>query len=57
VQVNGKLRDTVKIQRLNIKDQKAIEGLIMQSEKVKKYITGKPKKVIYVPGKIINFIV
>ncbi|MFA6552770.1 MAG: leucine--tRNA ligase, partial [Candidatus Paceibacterota bacterium] len=57
VQINGKLRDAIKIQRSNIKDQKVIEELVMKSEKVKKYITGKPKKIIYVPGKIINFIV
>lgn len=56
VQINGKLRDAIKIQRLNIKDQKVIEELVLKSEKVKKYITGKPKKIIYIPGKIINFI-
>ncbi|MFA6390297.1 MAG: leucine--tRNA ligase [Patescibacteria group bacterium] len=57
VQINGKLRDAIKIQRLNIKDQKAIEELVLKSEKVKKYMTGKPKKIIYIPGKIINFII
>jgi len=57
VQINGKLRDTIKVQRSNIKDQKAIEELAMSSEKVKKYVTGKPIKIIYVQGKILNFIV
>ena len=57
VQINGKLRDTIKVQRSNIKDQKAIEELAMSSEKVKKYVTSKPVKIIYVPGKILNFIV
>ena len=57
VQINGKLRDTIKVQRSNIKDQKSIEKLALNSEKVKKYITSEPIKIIYVPGKILNFIV
>lgn len=57
VQINGKLRETIKIQRSDIRDQKSVEKLAMSSEKVKKYITSKPVKTIYVPGKILNFIV
>ena len=57
VQINGKLRDTIKVQRSNIKDQESVEKLALISEKVKKYITSKPIKIIYVPGKILNFIV
>ncbi|MEK9169339.1 MAG: class I tRNA ligase family protein [Patescibacteria group bacterium] len=57
IQINGKLRETVKVQSSNIKDQKEIEKLALKSEKVKKYIEGKEYKVIYVQGKIINFIV
>ena len=57
VQINGKLRDTIKIQSSKVKNQKEIEELVMKSEKIKKYIPGKPKKIIYVQGKIINFIV
>ncbi len=61
VQINGKLRDTIKIQRSLLRQgfggQVNIEKLVLKSEKIKKYIIGKPKKIIYVPGKIINFIV
>ena len=57
IQINGKLRETVKVQSSNIKDQKEIEKLALKSEKVKKYIEGKEYKIIYVQGKIINFIV
>jgi leucyl-tRNA synthetase len=57
VQINGKLRETIKIQSSNVKNQKEIEELALRSEKVKKYITSKPIKIIFVPGKIINFIV
>jgi leucyl-tRNA synthetase len=61
VQINGKLRSTVKIQssllRQGFGGQAKIEELAMESEKIKKYLTGKPKKIIYVPGKIINLII
>ncbi len=57
VQVNGKLRETVNVQRSMINNQKKIEKLVLESEKVKKYVKGKGYRVIYVPGKILNFIV
>ncbi len=57
VQVNGKFRDTIKSQKSKVKSQKEIEKLAFKSEKVKKFITGKVKKTVYIPGKIINFII
>lgn len=57
VQVNGKLRDAIKIQKSKTKNQKDIEKIALTSEKLNKYIKGKTYRVIYVPGKIINFIV
>lgn len=58
VQVNGKTRDTVEIQNSEVKDQKFVEEKARESEKIKKYLEGKEiKKVIYVAGKIINFVV
>jgi leucyl-tRNA synthetase len=57
VQINGKLRDTIKVQSLKFKDQSYVEELALKSKKLKKYFTGKPKKIIYIQGKIINFIV
>jgi len=57
VQVNGKLRSTLKVQKSKIKNQKEIEKLALNDEKVKKYLEGKQYRVIYVQGKIINFIV
>jgi len=57
IQINGKLRDTIKIQNSESRIQNLIIERALKSEKVKKYITRKPKKIIYVPGKIINFIV
>lgn len=56
VQVMGRLRSTVKVSGEQSKEQKTIEALALKDEKVKKYLDGKKYKVIYVPGKILNFI-
>ena len=58
VQINGKLRDTVRIRNSELKIQNKVEEEIKKSEKVQKYLEGKKiLKVIYVEGKIINFVV
>ncbi|MEK7534456.1 MAG: leucine--tRNA ligase [Patescibacteria group bacterium] len=57
VQVNGKVRDTIIIQNSEFRIQNLIEKKAKQSERVKKYIEGKLiKKVVYVEGKVINFV-
>lgn len=56
VQVNGKLRDklTVPVES----DKEFIEKKALASEKVKPYLdNGEVKKVIYIPGRIINLVV
>ncbi len=55
VQINGKLRDTIMIQKEASKDE--VKEKALESEKVKKYVKGDVKKVIYVEGRIINFVV
>jgi leucyl-tRNA synthetase len=58
VQVNGKVRETIQVQSSKSKVQKEIEELVGKSEKVKKYIERKTvRKVIFVPGRLINFVV
>ncbi|EKE14513.1 MAG: hypothetical protein ACD_12C00458G0001, partial [uncultured bacterium] len=47
---------TIKLLNRNLSETAVVDRLLTD-EKIKKYITGKPKKIIYVPGKIINFIV
>ena len=56
VQVNGKLRATIKLLNNNLSETD-VANRLLKDEKIKKYITGKPKKIIYIPGKIINFII
>jgi leucyl-tRNA synthetase len=57
VLVDGKLRDTVEVQNAKCKMQNEIEKAALASAKVKKHLEGKKiKKIVYVPGKIINFV-
>ncbi len=56
IQVNGKVRGIVEVENAQV-PQTEIEKLALQDEKVKGYVAGKEYKLIYVPGKIVNFIV
>ncbi len=56
VQVNGKLRS--KLELPVDADKEAIEQRALDDEKVRAYLnTRAPKKVIYVPGKLVNIVV
>ncbi|MCX6764022.1 MAG: class I tRNA ligase family protein [Candidatus Moranbacteria bacterium] len=56
VQINGKLRDTLKA-AMDISETEAKE-LALQSEKIKNYIAGKEiKKIIFVKNRLINIVV
>lgn len=55
VQVNGKLR--AKLQLPSDADRNAVEAAALGDEHVKSFLSNKsPRKVIYVPGKIINLV-
>jgi len=54
VQVNGKLRGSVKVPKEA--DKAAIEAAALANENVKKFVEGTPKKVIIVPGKLVNIV-
>jgi len=64
VQVNGKVRGQIKIQSTKSKIQNEVEKLAKADPRVAKYLAGHaggragkpPKKVIFVPGKLINFV-
>ncbi len=55
VQVNGKLRGTIEVAVDAARD--AIEQAALTNADVAKYVTGVPKKIIIVPGKIVNIVV
>lgn len=54
VQVNGKVRATVEVKK-GI-SQKEAEALAMRENAVKRHLKGKPKKVIFVKDRLINFV-
>lgn len=57
VQVNGKLRGTLVVSVSNKADQQLLEKMARCDEHVAKFLKGTVKKVILVPGKILNFVV
>jgi leucyl-tRNA synthetase len=58
IQVNGKLRDAITVSKESSLIQKDIETEVKNCENIQKYVAKKTiKKVIFVPGKLINFVV
>ena len=56
LQVNGKVRDRIQVP-VDISEQQA-EVLALESDAVKKFITGKEgRKVIIIPGRLVNIVV
>ncbi|MEK7517394.1 MAG: class I tRNA ligase family protein [Patescibacteria group bacterium] len=57
VQVNGKVRATLEVKSEKLKVKSYVEELARKSGKVKEYLEGKEiEKVVYVEGKVINFV-
>lgn len=58
VQVNGKLRDRLTVSAEDAEDKGKIEKNARESPNVKKYLdAGTVRTVIFVPGKLMNFVV
>ena len=56
IQINGKVRDRIEIEASTPEEK--IKELALSREKIKKWIDGKKiKKVIFVPNRLINFVV
>ncbi|MBI4991791.1 MAG: leucine--tRNA ligase [Candidatus Harrisonbacteria bacterium] len=56
IQVNGRLRDKVLVSK--VITQKEAEELVLEREKVKEHLgKKKPKKIIFVPGRLINIVI
>jgi leucyl-tRNA synthetase len=56
VQINGKLRDRLVVS-VGITEE-AAKTMALESENVKSYLEGKtPRKVIYVPGRLVNIVI
>ncbi len=58
IQVNGKVRGQIEMPYTIRHTQSAIEKLAKEEPRVKKYLAGrKIKKVIFIPGKLVNFVI
>lgn len=55
VQVNGKLRGEISVQKDT--DPEEIKAKALAHENVAKFVPGEPKKVIYVPGRLVSVVV
>jgi leucyl-tRNA synthetase len=56
VQVNGKKRDELQVSRDTDRDE--LESLALASENAQRFLDGKePKKVVVVPGRLVNIVV
>ncbi len=57
VQVNGKLRATLDIRRQISEDRDKVMEMAIGDERVKKWMTGEPKNIVFVPGKLVNLVI
>ena len=55
VQVNGKLRGAIRVPA--DAGREAIEAAALDDDVVKKYLVGAPKKIVVVPGRLVNVVV
>jgi len=54
VQINGKTKGQISIE--NGTTQEGVERILFLDEGLRKWIVGKPKKIIYVPNRLINLV-
>lgn len=58
VQINGKLRGTLSVKKAEAENHTLIEKMAKEDESVAKFLKGKTiKKLIYVPGKVVNLVI
>jgi len=58
VQINGKVRDRLQVKVTKANDQNTISTLALNSAKIQNYLkNNKPKKEIFISGKLINLVV
>ena len=56
--VNGKVRSEIKIETKEVSNKNKIIDLAKKDKRIKKWLSGgRIVKEIYVPGKMINFVV
>ncbi len=57
VQVDGKVRDVLLTQKDILSNKEVVEKMARESQKTRKFLEGKSvKKIVYIPGKVFNFV-
>lgn len=57
VQINGKVRDVLVIQKDIVNSKEVVEKMAMMSKKVQKFLEGKTvEKIVYIPGRIVSLV-
>lgn len=58
IQINGRVRETRVISKEIESNRAVVEKMVLQSDRIKNLLAGQSvKKTVYIPGKIINFVV
>ena len=58
IQINGKLKNTISINKSEKGDKEAIISKVKEIENIKRILVDKtPKKIIFIPGKVINIVI
>lgn len=58
VQINGKVRESIKVHKDIVNVQSDVEKLAVSSAKVQKYLQNATvKRTVYIPGKVLNFVI
>jgi leucyl-tRNA synthetase len=57
IQVNGKLRGVLEVDKAMAEKEDELVNLAKSEANISKWLKGDPKKTIFVPGKIINFVI
>ena len=56
IQINGKLRSEIEVEK--DREEESVKSMAITDKKIEKYLEGNEiKKIIYVPGKIINIVI
>ena len=55
VQVNGKMRAIIEVQKDLNNDQ--LKQIALKEKNILKFLSDKPKKIIIVPNRIVNFVI
>ncbi len=57
VQVNGKKRGMVRLSQKEAEDREKVMELVRADEQIKKFVETDPKRVVFVPGRLVNLVV